>query len=299
MPEERQIGRRSTIARLETRVGSAGHQWIVGPRRTGKTSVAKAVLARLRRRERVALDFDLSKLQLASARTLAGEIARQAQAAGVGDPKAIGRLRGFAARQRSSARRLGEALKDLGFEDEADALAVAASVLAAADDGEPGLDEVLRALALHARATAQHVFVLLDEVHFLARFPDPEWAVASWCREVDCPIVFLLAGSEESAVQALRQPGEALERIGQEFALGDIATEDWIPGLRDRFAEGGVEIGDRELLQIVEASGGHPRRTMLIASYVHSAALAQPDRIASGILVELGIADACRDRAWT
>jgi len=99
-------------------------------------------------------------------------------------------------------------------------------------------------------------------------------------------------------VRALRQPGEPLERIGQEFELGDIAVEDWIPGLRDRFAEGGVKIEDRELFEVVQASGGHPRRTMLIASYVYPTALAQPDRIATNALVEFAIRDARRDRAW-
>ncbi len=299
MPEERQIGRRPTIDRLETRVRAAGHQWIIGPRRTGKTSVAKAVLARLRQRELIALDVDLSKLKLEGERTLAGEIARQAQAAGVGDPQALRRLRGLAGRHRASARKLAEALRELGFEDEGAALSLAASVLAAADDGEPGLDHVLRALALHARATARHVFVLLDEVHLLAALDDAERIVAAWCRELDWPIVFLLAGSEESAVQALRKPGGAFESVGQEFQLSEIATEDWVSGLRERFAEGGVEIAPAQLEKIVAASGGHPRRTMLIAAYVLSSALGQPDRIATPILVELAVDDTRRDRTWT
>jgi hypothetical protein len=49
----------------------------------------------------------------------------------------------------------------------------------------------------------------------------------------------------------------------------------------------------------VEASDGHPRRTMLIAAYAHSAAVAQPDHTATATLVELAIKDARGDRAWT
>lgn len=297
MPESRQIGRRAAIDRLETRVRTAGHQWVIGPRRIGKTSVAKAVLARLRARGLVALDVDLSKLTIKGPESLAGEIARQAQAAEVGGRR-DGRLRTIANRQRPTAKRLSGALRELGYEGEAQALAVAASVLAGADDGSPGLCKVLQALALHAHGTAKHVVLLLDEVHHLGELSEAAREVAAWCREEACPIVFLFAGSEEAAVNALRRDGEPLARIGQEFELGEIGREDWVYGLRRRFAEARIELSEAGLLQILEASEGHPRRTMLICSYVHSSAIGQPDRVAGEVLLELAIRGAREDRAW-
>ncbi|MGC1852899.1 MAG: AAA family ATPase [Solirubrobacterales bacterium] len=297
MPESRQIGRRGEIGDLEARIITAGHQWLIGPRRTGKTSVAKAVLARLRQRHRVALDVDLSKVVVSESRDLAGEIARQAQAAHVGSNKMPKRLRDIARGQSQKAKQLSGALKGIGFDSEADALAAAASVLAEADDGGPGLQPVLEALSLHARATGKSVTVLLDEVHLLADLPGAVEEVAIACREEDCPIVFLFAGSEEAAVRALREEGP-LEQIGQEFTLGEIGFSDWLTGLGDRFEEAGVAIEQGDLYRILEASDGHPRRTMLICSYAHSAMRAQGTDTASSEVVGFAIRDAQGDRAW-
>jgi hypothetical protein len=299
MPEDRQIGRRSAIDTLERRLGGAVHQWLIGPRRIGKTSVAKAVLARLRTKNVVALDVDLSKLEISTPEGLAGEMARQAQAGRAGARQAGKRFLGFAARQAARGGTLGKALKDLGFDDEGEALAAVSAVLAGADDGAPGLAGVLEALALHARASGRRVVILLDEVHLLARLERGEEDIARWAREADAPIVFVLAGSEEASVRELRDPGRPLAAVGQEFHLADIATEDWLHGLRRRFQEAEVAVADAQLFAIVEASDGHPRRTMLIAAYVHETAGAQPDRTATEVLVTLAIRDAKADRAWT
>lgn len=251
MPEERQIGRLPAIDKLEATLSTVTHQWLIGERRIGKTSVAKAVLARLRKRGLVALDIDLSKLEIAAPEHLANEIAQQGQTA------------------------------------QADG-----------DEEEPELSKALAALSRRARATERHVYVLLDEVHLLADLHGAEEQVSRWCREHDSPIVFIFAGSAESAARELREPGRPLAAVGREFQLADIAGEDWLVGLRSRFSEAEVEIADRELEAIVLASGGHPRRTMLVASNVHSSACQQPDRAATETLVELAIRGAKGDRSW-
>jgi hypothetical protein len=299
MPENRQIGRRVCIDNLENRLSGPAHQWLIGERRIGKTSVAKAALARLRKRGFVAIDLDLSKLQLSSADALAGEIARQARAAGAGSPTATSqRFLGFAKKHNERAKGLSEALKALGFEDGADALTAVSAILAEADDGAPGLDGVLGALALHAGATEQRVYLLLDEIHLLADLERAPEAVARWCREAKSPIVFMFAGSEESAAEALRESGQPLAAVGEEFSLSEIASEDWIPGLADRFSEAGVEIARAELEAILGASECHPRRTMLVASRVRASALMAPDPVATPTVVEFAIKDAEGDRSW-
>ena len=255
MPEERQIGRRSSIEGLERRLVGALHQWLIGERRIGKTSVAKAVLERLRERGSIALDIDLSKLGIVSHDSLAEEIARQAEVTGEG-----GALPG--------------------------------------SEGRPALERVLTALALHARKSGQRCFVLLDEVQLIAKIPDADRHIARWCREPDSPIVFLFTGSEEAAVEALRGSGRPLTAIGQEFHLPAIGREDWVAGLRTRFAEAELPIGDEELETIVTASNGHPRRTMLIAAHVKNLWEAQPQAAAIGVVVEIAIEDAQKDRGW-
>lgn len=96
MPEGRQIGRRPTIERLGSKLASPTHVWLLGERRIGKTSVAKAVLARSREAGSVALEVDLSRPDITSAQALAGDIARQAQAAGAGTESTTERSAGSA-----------------------------------------------------------------------------------------------------------------------------------------------------------------------------------------------------------
>jgi hypothetical protein len=299
MPEQRQIGRRGAIDLLRGRLGDATHQWLIGPRRIGKTSVAKAAFSRLKADGVVALDVDMSKLSISDERQLAGELARQAQAAHAGVRLATGRLAGLVRRRAADAKQLGGALKELGFDDEGEALDAVAALLAGADDGSPGLSTVLEALSLHARATERRSVVLLDEVHLIAGVQGAEQELARWARESDIPIVFTFAGSEESAVRALREPGQPLAAIGEELSLPDISTEDWLHGLRRRFAEAAITVADAHLLSIVEASDGHPRRTMLICARLHSSAATTPGSAATDTLVELAIRDARADRSWT
>jgi hypothetical protein len=202
-------------------------------------------------------------------------------------------------RHAGEASRLGRTLEDLGFRDEGDALAAVASLLAGADDGSPGLGSVLEALSLHARATERRSVILIDEVHLLADIQGGERELARWARESDIPIVFVFAGSEQAAVRALRKPGRMLASIGEELSLPDIATEDWLHGLRRRFGEAEVLVADDQLLAIVEVSDGHPRRTMLISARVHSSAAVAPNCEATKTLVELAIREARGDHSWT
>ncbi len=307
MPESRQIGRLPAIERLQRLVAAPTHQWLIGPRRIGKTSVAKAVLARLRTEGVIALEVDLTKLGISTPQALAGEIARQAQAAGAGGQSIARRARQAARKKAPELKRLSATISDLGFNSEGEALDGVASLLASADDGGPGLNSVLEALALHARVTAKRVVVLFDEVHRLSKLaeakrdtaiPSCQETVARWAREDDCPITFIFAGSEESAVRALRRAGKPLASVGIEFELPAISKEDWLHGLGMRFKEADIAIATRELRVLVDASEQHPRRTMLIASSVHTSAMGQPDRTATSTLVELAIADAQKSRAW-
>ena len=155
-----------------------------------------------------------------------------------------------------------------------------------------------RVSARRWRTSEQRAYLLLDEVHLLAKLERAEEQVAARAREADSPIVFIFAGSEESAAQALRERGRPLSAVGEQFALPEIDWEEWLPGLRARFEEAGVKVDDAAIYAMLEASEGHPRRTMMVASRVLTLAKLQADRTATGTLVTLAIRDARGDRSW-
>jgi len=94
-------------------------------------------------------------------------------------------------------------------------------------------------------------------------------ALAEIMHQHDGRIVFLLAGSERGAVEALLDEGQPLHYDGMTFPVPDIQPGDWHHGLPERFAEAGLEITPERIDQILAASGGHPQRTMRICAHVH------------------------------
>jgi hypothetical protein len=294
LPEARQIGRTEVIDRLERRiVEQAGHQWLVGPRRTGKTSVAKAALDRLRSAGHIGLEVDVSARRLASAGDLAAELANLGRAAGVGGARAKARLAGGVLRRKESIEVAERVLAVLGADDAAAAVAATGALFGAAEEAAPDLEQVLAALAAHAAIADERVAVLLDEVHRLATL-GADGAVANAARWGQDGLVFVLAGSEESAVEKLRTDGP-LRSIGQELELPAIAAVDWMDGLRERFEQLGTAIDNAEIYAIIEATDGHPRRTMLVCSYVLDGAASGP---ADGEVVADAIRRATKDRSW-
>jgi hypothetical protein len=292
VPEERLIGRSDFLAQLERRaLKQAAHQWILAPRRMGKTSIAKALLDRVRH-EHVALEVDLSSARVSTANALAAELAVQARAAGVGTRG----LRGAAKVVTKAARdrRIEQLAKLVGEEDAATAIRSVQAILGRAEEVTPELEQVLRALAVHALVAEHRVVVLIDEVPRLASIGGAE-AVANVARAGQHGLVLLLAGSEESAVAALFDDGP-LRGIGQQCPLPDISTADWMEGLRTRFAEIGVEIDPAQLFDVIEASDGHPRRTMLVCSHIQD--LVDGTSIADRALVSAAIDVARKSRTW-
>jgi hypothetical protein len=267
LPEARQIGRTGVIDRLDRRIiDQAGHQWLIGPRRIGKTSVAKAALDRLRAAGHIGLEVDVSARRFTSAGDLATELAVLGRAAGVGGARAKAKLAGGLLRRKGTIKVAERVLAVLDAEDAAAAVAGIGSLFGAAEEQPPDLEQVLAALAAHAAIADERVAVLIDEVDRLAGLSATD-AVANAARWGQDGLVLVLAGSEESAVEKLRTDGP-MRAIGQELELPAIDASDWMTGLRERFEGVGVAIDNAEIYAVIDATDGHPRRTMLVCSYV-------------------------------
>jgi hypothetical protein len=285
------------------------HTLLIDERRVGKTSVAWAVLDRVRARgDGWAIEVNLKRGPIASSAELAQQLAEQARAAGVGIERFRERVAG---RLREGAEIGGlpivKALGTLvGLEEvgQASDLARAVDQSLAIDDAGADLRSVLHALVAASVAADVVLAVFVDEVQRLGT----DWsneddglyvqeALAELMEEHDGHVVLLLAGSERTALADLLADGRPMHHDGMRFDLSPIAREDWQHELPHRFEEVGLQIAPERIDQILEVTDGHPARTMRVCAHVRELAEDQPFEI-TDVLVRRAIEIARKHPSW-
>lgn len=280
--EEQQIGRTSAIDSLEGRLRAFQVVKMLEPRRVGKTSVARASLARIRASGGATAEVNLA--MHAGPEPTAADLARQL----AGDlVRARRRLGGFL----SGLRRTG-GTETIG--DQADLmLRVTEELLSGEQEASPA------AVIERAAARVQHggvTAVLLDEAHALAAWPEPaRMALGAALKDNDA-LGVVVASSERRALERLTSEDGPLRYVGARFALPPIPSEDWRSGLRGRFVELGIPIADDALDLLLEQSRGHPYCTMLLAH--ESARVSAGMQETSAAAVAAALVSVQRDEAW-
>jgi uncharacterized protein len=290
LPAGRLIGRRDDVAELAARLDAGTHLVVAGPRRTGKTSVCEAALARLGRRGSYTAKLDLFRV------SDAGELAEAIAAAVIANRsaahRALRRARS-AGRAALSAAQSQAVLKMVGELGEGVELALTPGL--AARDPEAALDLALELPERVAVADGKRMILFFDEFQELASarkpYGDPD-AVTNRMRAIfqrSTSVSYLFAGSIEHVMRDLFAPSRrAFSGFGSFYSLRPIAADEWRAGLAARFAEDGCTIADSGLARIVELGGGHPRATMRIAQQTHLVSLELGTRELGLELVQLG-----------
>jgi hypothetical protein len=302
VPEERQIGRGGAIQRLTKRLVGGRNTLLLEPRRVGKTSVALAALQHARdEHQAIALHLDLVDGTRTPKQMVVG-IVKQAGEQGSG--KATARLK-----RRRLIKGVGSLADDPRVKaaakvlevDEVDQLVSTTADLLSPHAGTD-VGRVLLALEADAQLSGRRVIVFIDEVQALAAWgPDglgvqEQLAVAM--RRAPSRTTFVFAGSKRHAVEGLFEDGMPLHYAGLGFDLDKISKEDWHAGLRLRFAEAGYGISDELIDDVLEASDGHPLRTMQVCAHVYEWAQNGVDAQISGAAVLRGIAAAQDHPSW-
>jgi uncharacterized protein len=290
IPASQLIGRRDDVREIATRLEAGTHLILAGPRRTGKTSVCEAALARARRRGAYTAKVDLFRVsdaaELAEALAAAVIANRSATHRALRRARTAGRAALTAAQSTAVIRMIGE----LG-----EGVELALTPGLAAQDPERALDLALELPERVATADGRRLILLLDEFQEVASarrpYGDPD-AVTNRMRAVfqrSTGVSYLFAGSIEHVVRDLFAPARrAFSGFGSFYALRPISEEEWRRGLAERFAADDCTVAEPALDRIVELGGGHPRATMRIAQQAHLASIELDVRKIDLDLVQLG-----------
>ena len=271
LPAAQLIGRTDVVTSLTDALTQGMHQVVLGPRRTGKTSVCRAALEQLDAAGAYVVSIDLfalaNRAELATALVQAAIANRGPLARGAQRLRAAGRaLTGLA-----GATLTAKLKAELGEDIE-----IAYTPALANRDPDRSLDYALRLLQRIAEADDVQLVVFIDEFQELAHprapYGDPD-ALTKQMRTVlqdSSRVVALFSGSIDHLMRDLFVPERrAFYRFGTTRRLPPIPPAAWHDGLRARYAEDSVRCTVASLDRLLERSGGHPRSTLLIAQHAH------------------------------
>lgn len=287
VPAARLIGRADDVDELANALDNGVNRILVGPRRTGKTSVALAALEEVRERGSYTMAVDLfrvgSRAELAESLVRALVANRSATHRAGAAVRRSGRHLAEVAGVALSARLRGE----LGEEVE-----IIFTPGLAARDPDRYLDYALGLPQRVAELDDTHVVLFVDEFQELASarspYGDPDALTKRWRAVLQHSdrVTSLFAGSIEHLMRDLFVPEHrAFYRFGGFTPLGPVAEPAWVEGITARLAEDRTTIEPLALAELLRHSEGHPRVTMLLAQQAHCLAVLLGRRHVDGELV--------------
>jgi hypothetical protein len=292
------IGRGEDVDGLAVRLGQAAINCVlIGPRRTGKTTVCRAAVERLADQGLYTASIDLFHLsrvsQIADALVEATIANRPALSKTLHRARAGGRSLAEAAAATVSAKLPGAELEGIEIN----------LLPQLRRDPDRYLDYALRLPQTVAAADRKRLILYIDEFQDIVRIGDADYqggsvALARKLRAVfqDSPeVVFLFAGSIEHMVRDLfGRREQAFFNFGSIQQLSPISVEEWRTGLSRRFRRGGYTITDGALELLIRDGQDHPRSTMLLAQQAVLVALLRGSTVIEHAEVELALHEAMR-----
>lgn len=272
------IGRADDVDAIASALLGSINTVLAGPRRLGKTSVARAALEICRREGVYTVGVDLFKQP--DALQLAESLAVEALANRPKVRQLIARARQAPARARQVAAMTATVRlkQELG-----DAVELAFSPTVGSVPADRALRDALELLERIASADGRRLVLFLDEFQELAAPRKPYGNPDTVTRQLRAvlqdsqSVTVLFAGSIEHVMRDLFGPSErALSQFGSFYELPPIAPEDWRVGIPARLKLDRCTIDNDALEQLIVSGEGHPRATMLIAQQAHYVATLEP-----------------------
>jgi len=287
---DRMIGREHDVNRIATALETGQNLRILAPRRTGKTTVCNATLARLRERGWYAASLDL--MQPAGAAGLAQYLTRSLLACRPQFQRALSEAR--SGWERLSDRLRVEASMDLG-----DGIRIAFGPNPRQLDPHSALAEAFALPQRLAEKDDRPVALFIDELQELAApaapFGDPQrlQALMRSTFQRSGGVSLLFAGSREHAMEDIFRPDAPLGGFGGSYPLSEITTAEWEEGIGERFESASLVAEPAVVRRVVELGARHPRATMLVAAEAFTAAREAGAPTLNASSVELAWEKAC------
>lgn len=294
------IGRADDVERLAVELRHGVNCIIAEPRRTGKTTVCDAALARLDRGRFYVVALDLRRIDDIEA--LADALIERTMENRPAVRRALRRVR-----------RLGRTLYDRLGGDELVRLSAHGALegvemsflLPGARGGDPvaKLDHALGVMQRVAAQDNKRLVLYLDEfqeVETIGESYAKGWGMtlkrkmrAEFQRDPD--VSFLFSGSyEHMMARIFGHRDEPFFQFGSFRRLSEITPGEWADGLAARFDADGTQITPQALGRIVELGRGHPRATMLVAQQAYLASVLAETRTVSADLVAVAYRETMR-----
>ncbi len=294
LPAAQLIGRAEDVRELSTSLMAGLNIVVAGPRRTGKTSVCEAALARAKRAGNYTVAIDLFRIPNAA------QLAETLVAATIANRPRLHRL---VHRAREAGRLVADAAGTtvvLRAQDELGAeLEIAFKPGLADRDPDRYLDYALALPQRIAETDGKHAIVFIDEFQEVANPRKPYGDTDSVTKRMRAifqrspDVSFLFAGSYEHLLRGLfGQARQAFGSFGSIYELRPIPAEAWRDGIVARLRADSCTIDPEALERLLELGGGHPRATMLIAQKTHLQSILVGTHRIDATLVEQGLRSA-------
>ena len=239
--------RQKELADLRRAMENAEKLFVFSERRYGKTSLVRAALGGLPRKNFIAAYVDLWPTD--SEETFVAALARAITES----------MTSSVERALETARKWFGSLSPTVTIDE-EGKPTLAFGLAKHARIEPVLEEVLETPAKIAAKSGPRVAVVLDEFQQVLEYGSDR--VERKLRSViqtHRKVSYLFLGSRKHLIQKMvLDRNRPLYRAGGHYPLGPIAEKHWQPFIRSRFADAEKRIGEKEIHDLCERTQGHP-----------------------------------------
>lgn len=287
------IGRDDDVATVAAALAGNTNLILAEPRRTGKTTVCDAALARLREQGFYTASVDLWDIDDIA------ELSQELTQETVSNRPAAKRLLHEVKTKGRTVLGSGQVVRTLMTikSDLGDDIEFAFEPGLLKQDPTQALDYALHLPQLLAERDHKRIIVFFDEFQNIrqledtGRGADPE-AIQKRMRSVfqrSRRAAFLFAGSMEHLMKDIFGPSDRpFSQFGGFHDLQPITADAWKEGIAERLARDQSKIEPQALDRLVELGELHPRATMLIAQQAHIAAVGAELHTVTTTLIETG-----------